>query len=222
LERKLEEAGVEQAVVCPVATRPEQVSSINRWAASLQGGRCIPLGALHPRMEKLEEEVAWLRDHGIRGVKLQPHFQSFALEEPETLRMLEVLEGMVILVHGGQEIKAIERVPTTPPQLLTVWERFPQHRFVFAHLGGYQMWDEVEESLVGKPVWFDLSYTFEHLPDEEIERLIRAHGVERILYGSDYPWQTPAVARAGVERLGFTAEERARIMGENAHELLTG
>jgi hypothetical protein len=180
----------------------------------------VPLGALHPYLDIVAEEAQWLREQGIRGVKLQPHFQSFQLEDKRTLRMLEVLEGMVVLLHGGQEIKEIEHVPTTPPRLLRVHEQFPEHKLVFAHLGGYQMWEEVEETLVGKPVWFDLSYTFEYLPDEQIERVIRAHGVERILFGSDYPWQAPAVARAGVARLGLTEEEKEQIMGENARNLL--
>lgn len=88
------------------------------------------------------------------------------------------------------------------------------------HLGGYQYWDEVEEFLVGRDVYFDLSYTFDRLDDTSIARIIAANGPERILFASDYPWQLPAEARAGLERLGLPAEERQMILGGNAVRLL--
>jgi len=216
----MDAAGVDRAVVCPVATRPDQVVSINRWVTSLDRERFVPFGALHPNFEGVEEELRFLRDQGVRGLKLQPHFQGYDLESPALLRMFERLGEFVVLLHGGQEIKPIPVVPTTPERLRALHDRFPEQRLVIAHLGGYRMWDGVEESLLGEDVYFDLSYTFDRLDDAAIARLIAAHGVERILFGSDYPWMLPGQARAGLRRLGLPEEQESMILAGNAVRLL--
>jgi predicted TIM-barrel fold metal-dependent hydrolase len=93
-------------------------------------------------------------------------------------------------------------------------------RFVFAHLGAYRQWDEVEESLVGEEVHFDASYVFDLCSDEQISRIVRNHGPERILWGSDFPWQTQREGLEGVARLGLSEEERAAMLGGNLMRLL--
>jgi len=216
----MDEAGVERAVVCPVATRAEQVVSINRWVTGLDRTRLIPFGAIHPDFGEQEKEVEFLRGEGVRGVKLQPHFQGYELEADGTLRMIERLAGMVLVIHGGQEMSPIAKVPTTPEKLRRLHERFPEQRFVVAHLGGYQMWEGAEEYLVGQDIYFDLSFTFDKLEDQAIARIIAAHGPERVLFASDYPWQLPRVALAGLERLGLGEQERRMILGGNARRLL--
>lgn len=220
LLQAMDAAGVDRAVVCPVATRPDQVVSINRWVTALDRDRFVPFAALHPDFEGLDEELRFLRDQGVRGLKLQPHFQGYELESLALLRMFERLGDFVVLMHGGQEIKPIPSVPTTPERLRALHERFPQQRLVIAHLGGYQMWEGVEESLLGQNVYFDLSYTFNRLDDATIARFIAAHGVERILFGSDYPWMLPAQARAGLRRLGLPPDQERMILAENAVRLL--
>jgi len=220
LAAAMDKASVDRAVLCPVATRPDQVRGINRWIASLDRQRFLPFGALHPDCPDLEEELAFLRDQDLRGVKLQPYFQGYELQAPAALKMMEKLAEFVVLIHGGQEISPISSVPTTPERLRMLHQRFPDHRLVIAHLGGYQMWQEVEEYLVGEDVYFDLSYTFDRLDDESIARLIAAHGPQRILFGSDYPWQLPAVSRAGLARLHLSLKQEKRILAGNAVELL--
>jgi hypothetical protein len=220
LRAALDEAQVQQAVLCPVATRPEQVGSINRWVVAQDPERFIPFGALHPESEHTEDELAFLRDQGVRGVKLQPHFQGFALESPALLRLFERLEGFVVLLHGGQEIRPIDFVPTTPERVRALHERFPQQRLVIAHLGGYHMWQEVRDCLVGLPLHLDLSYTFGRLADETIAQIIAAHGPERIVFGSDYPWMLPAETRAGLARLELPEAQEREILAENAWRLL--
>jgi predicted TIM-barrel fold metal-dependent hydrolase len=216
----MDEAGVDKAVVCPVATRPEQVVSINRWVTSLDRARFIPFGALHPDFAEPEEELAFLRGEGVRGLKLQPHFQGYELESAPLLRMFERLEDFVVLMHGGQEIKPLPSVPTTPERLRALHDRFPRQRLVIAHLGGYQMWEDMEAHLLGTDLYFDLSYTFDRLDDATIARLVAAHGPERILFGSDYPWMLPAAARAGVERMGWSEEVKRGILAGNAERIL--
>ena len=221
LLRHMDECGVDRAVVLGVATAPGQVASINSFLTGLAGPRFIPFGSLHPHAEDVEDEIARLVGSGIHGVKLQPHFQGYGLEDPAFLQMLEAIEGrLVVLLHGGQEIVEIEDVQPTPRRLLALHQRFPQTRFVLAHLGAYQMWDEVEELLVGQDVYFDASYVFDICPDERIERIIRNHGADKIVWGSDFPWQPQSQGLAGMKRLDLPENAKWRILGENLAALL--
>ncbi len=221
LLRHMDATGVDAAVLCSVATRPDQVGSINRWAAGLASERLIPFGALHPADPGCDEQIQFLLGEGIRGVKLQPHFQEFELLAPGTLNILEKLAGqLIVLLHAGQEIQPIERVEPTPERLLKLHQTLPELQLIVAHLGGYQMWEDVEELLVGQDLYMDLSFTFDKTSDEQIARIIRNHGPERILFASDFPWASPAEGLAGLDRLDLTAQEREMILGGNATRLL--
>ena len=50
--------------------------------------------------------------------------------------------------------------------------------------------------------------------------IIRKHGAERILFGSDCPWESAAKMAEKLLRLGLTDGEREQIMGKNAERLL--
>ena len=221
LLRHMDATGVDAAVICPVATRPDQVASINRWAAGLASERLIPFGALHPADPDCDEQIQFLLGEGLRGVKLQPHFQEFELLAPATLKMLEKLVGqVVVLLHAGQEIRPIPRVEPTPERLLKLHQTLPELQLVVAHLGGYQMWEEVEKLLVGQELYMDISYVFNKTSDEQIARIIQNHGPGRILFASDFPWQSASDVLAGLERLDLSDGERGMILGGNAARLL--
>ena len=112
--------------------------------------------------------------------------------------MFELREDFVVRLYAGQEIKPITVAPTTPEKLRALHARFPRQRLVIAHLGGYKMWEEAEQYLLGQEVYLDLAYTFGKLADAEIARLIRQHGAHRVLFASGYPWQRPQDALAGL------------------------
>lgn len=217
----MDECGVDRAVVVGIATVPEQVSSINSFLTSIAGPRFIAFGSLHPHVDDVEGEVQRLSDAGVRGIKLQPHFQGYTMEDPAFRKMIETVgERLVVLLHGGQEIAAVQDVQPTPARLRQLHDRFPQVRFIFAHLGAFRMWDGVEELLVGQNVYFDASYVFDICPDWRIERIIRNHGFERVVWGSDFPWQPQSQGLAGVARLDLPQDAKRKILGENLAELL--
>lgn len=217
----MDSAGVDAAVICPVATRPDQVCSINRWVAGLNEDRLIRFGALHPACPDLDEEIKFLVDHGIHGVKLQPYFQDFELLATQTLRLFERIAGrLIVLLHGGEEIMAVDDIQPTPERLLRLRQTFPDMQLIVAHLGGNQMWDAVEQYLVGQDVYLDLSYVFNKTSDAQIDRIIRGHGPARILFASDFPWQSPTDVLAGLDRLTLDAVTRRMILGENLVRLL--
>ena len=80
------------------------------------------------------------------------------------------------------------------------------------------MWDEAEATLVGSDVVLDLSHTFFWMDDAQILRMIKNHGAEKILFGSDAPWQDPGEVLEAFLRLPLSDRERQRICYANALE----
>ena len=75
-------------------------------------------------------------------------------------------------------------------------------------------------------VFFDTSAVIsgvEHLKilsDDDATELIRKLGVERVMFGSDYPWFDPAMDLKRFLRLPLTPAEKEKILGENATGIL--
>jgi predicted TIM-barrel fold metal-dependent hydrolase len=222
----MDAGGVDVAVSVPVATRPDQVRSINEWAADVQRrhpDRLACFGALHPGLSDLAAEVDSIGDLGLRGIKLQPNFQECFPDDSELFPAYEAAteRGLIVLFHGGQEIMEFEQVYSTPASLASVHARFPQLTMVVAHLGGYQMWDEVRQHLMGKQVHLDASYCPpEQLPDDEFLDLVRSHGTDRVVFGSDFPWSSPGRDMDRLRGLPLSHSEFEAVAWKNAAALL--
>ncbi|MBC2700911.1 MAG: hypothetical protein HF976_05770 [ANME-2 cluster archaeon] len=69
-------------VLLSVATRPDQVESINNWISGIckDYPGIIPLGAMHPEHPDPEAEILWMRQPGIKGVKLRSPSRSTAVD----------------------------------------------------------------------------------------------------------------------------------------------
>ncbi len=216
------EDGVDASVIAPVATRPDQVRSINDWAATVQSDRIICFGALHPDLANVEAEIERIVALGLKGVKLQPNFQRFSPDDQRVWPLYEAAQGrLIVLLHSGQEIRALDSIHSTPAALARVNDAFPDLTVVIAHMGGYQVWDDVRRHLVGRDVYFDTSYcSRDDLPDDELLDLIRAHGSDRVVFGTDYPWGRPERDIGRLCELGSTEAELEAIAWRNAAGIL--
>jgi predicted TIM-barrel fold metal-dependent hydrolase len=214
-------AGIDTAVLQPVATKPEQVRSINDWTAALAGERVVPFGAMHPDFDDPAAEIERMRGLGIRGIKLHPEFQACAPDDARMHPIYEAAEkaGLILLFHAGIDIG----IPTLfgPPTTFTdIYHDFPELRIVLAHMGGFQCWDDVQKHLIGLPLWLDTSYSLGHMPDEQFLEMVRAHSHNRVLFGTDAPWADMAEEVRLVGALPLEPAERAAIMHGTAEALL--
>lgn len=220
----MQASGVSRSVLCPVATKPSQVRPINDWLLALNDDRLIPFGAIHPHHDDLEGELKRLQAEGVLGVKLQPFFQSFELEDPRTDALFEMVgDRFAVLLHAGDEIFPLPDIQPTPRRIARLLQRFPKLRLIAAHAGGYHLWDEVEEHLVGKRLLFDISYTTGKADLEQLRRIVQQHGYERILWGSDFPWQAQDQSLLGLRELRLPEDQETAILGGNfIREILRG
>ena len=218
---EMDRVGVEISVVQPVATKAAQVASINDWAASIQSDRIVAFGAMHPDLGDPAAEMARMRRLGIRGFKLHPEHQAF---EPHEARMRAIYsaaieQNMIAFFHAGADV-IHPTVRGTPQSFAAVMDAFPELTVVLAHLGGFREWEGVADHIVGRDVWLDTAYTPRHLPDAEIVALVRAHGAERVLFGSDGPWTDAAVEIEHLRGLDLSEGELEGVLGGNAARLL--
>jgi len=218
---EMDRTGVDISVVQPVATKPGQVASINDWAASIAGPHIVPFGAMHPDIEDPASEIARMASLGLRGFKMHPEHQAFEPHDPrlDPIWAAATEHGMIVLFHAGADVihPSVRGTATSFARLIDTW---PDLTAILAHLGGFQQWVQVAEHLQGRDVWLDTAYTLGHLPDDEFVALVRAHGTDRVLFGSDGPWTDAAAEIGHLEGLGFSGEELTAILGGNAARLL--
>ena len=87
-------------------------------------------------------------------------------------------------------------------------------------LGGYERWEEARETLIGLPIWLDTSSALWAMSPEDAVDLIRAHGVDRVVFGTDYPVNNHARELLLFNRLDLTPLERQAILHDNGARLL--
>jgi predicted TIM-barrel fold metal-dependent hydrolase len=213
--------GIDVSVLCPVATRPDQVISINTWTASLASERFVPFGAMHPDFDGPEDEIDRMVSLGIKGIKLHPEFQEFEPLDPRMERIYRAASrhGLPLLFHAGED-PSFETVRGVPSAFKELADKHPDLPIILAHLGGFRVWDEVAEHIVGRRVYLDTAYTFGHLPAAEVAEIVRNHGTDRILFGTDGPWADPALDLAQLRNLGLSADETEAILWRNAADLI--
>lgn len=218
--------GISLCVNLPIATRPDQAASINRFAREVnrREGRVISFGAIHPDAAEPERELAELAEAGFRGIKLHPDYQGHYADDPAVIRVVKEAKrlGLHTVFHGGVDIAFPNDVHAAPERISRLLSALGEGegKVIVAHIGGYRLWDDVERVLVGRDVLFDLSYGIDHLPPEQLLRIVTRHGADKILFGSDYPWRDPADIDRVLSKLPLSDGQFSLIRSGNAERLL--
>ena len=216
-------AGVDRYIVQSVATVPHQVRAINDFIAECvrnDPDKLIGFGALHPDHEDIKGEVKRIISLGLKGIKLHSDFQQFYIDDEFAFQMYEAAEdaGLPILFHVGDERYDF----SSPERLLRVVKRFPKLKVIAAHLCGWSVWDRGVELLEHGSVnlWADCSSSLYAMSPEHAAELIRKIGVDRVMWGTDYPMWSAKEELELFSRLPLSDEEREMILSGNALKLL--
>jgi predicted TIM-barrel fold metal-dependent hydrolase len=226
LRRMMQAAGIAGSVLLPLAKGREDVSSLNDWILSVsrENRELTAFGAVHPFMPNLEAELDRLAARGVKGVKMMPLLQEVYPDDPRCGRLFEALieKKMILVAHAGRDPLDRPEVFGTPDRFARTIECYPELRLVLAHLGGLRMWDDVRRYLLsaGENVYFDTAYVSFYMGPEEMGELIRDIGPQRVIFGSDYPWEEPGRAAEIIRGLGLSATEEQAVLGKNAAMLL--
>jgi hypothetical protein len=222
LLRSMDRAGIEISVICSIATAPKQVPSITKWSMEIASDRIIPFPSIHPDYPEFRDEIARIKDLGMKGIKMHPQYQGFNIDEDRVMPIYEALAAndLILTTHAGFDISFPDDPSASPDKTARVIQRFPELRMIACHFGGWRQWDEVRRYLAGKNLFFETSYTIGDLPDEKILELIRIHGEDKIVFGTDSPWRDQAESVEEIERLAISDELKQKIFRTNAERLL--
>ncbi|WP_346663960.1 amidohydrolase family protein [uncultured Merdimonas sp.] len=220
--RSAKEAGVDLSVSLPAVTKPSQVESVNRFACGFQEGPILSFGGIHPACENYKEILKGIRDAGLKGIKLHPDYQDTCFNDIRYKRILSFASelGLIVSVHAGLDPKCPEDIHCTPKMALEVIREVEPEKLVLAHLGGNQCWDQVEELLVGENVYFDTAVVFGKIPEDQFVRIVRNHGADKILFGTDSPWAGQKEFVRYLSECSLSEQEKEQIFSGNACRLL--
>lgn len=223
LVRSMQRAGVDYSVVLPIATKPRQAHTINSYAAEITGKNgIISFGSIHPFSEGWRSELDYISSLGLKGIKLHPDYQGFFVNDKRAFPAIEYAAalGLIIVFHSGVDLGIPGDIHCRPKAAAELADELRGAKLVFAHTGGFECWDEVEEYLVGRNVYFDISFTAGMLENETLLRIIRAHGADKCLFGSDSPWGSQEDYLEAIRLIGLDEGELEAVMYKNAARLL--
>lgn len=221
----MKNSGVDYSVVLPVATNPKQEKTINALSAELNGkNNLFFAGAIHPDCADVEGTLDFIKASGLFGIKIHPDYQGVHFDDERYVRIIgeAAKRSLYVVTHAGIDVAYTDHVHCTPDMILGVLNRLSgiiENKLVLAHLGGFGLPDEVLQKLIGKPVYMDTAAVLNMYP-EKCREIILAHGAEKILFGSDSPWDDQQNCVAIIKGFGLPEKDEKMILHKNAEKLL--
>jgi len=218
----MDRAGINASIICSIATRPAQFEPILAWSSAIQSPRLIPLPSIHPADVNGRAKVFQIKEAGFLGIKMHPYYQDFFLDEDRLTPIYSALSetGLFLVVHCGYDIAFPRIRRADPAQILTLHQRFPELKVITTHFGGWDIWDEVEEMLIGKEIYMEISFALTYLSSEQAARMLNNHPANYLLFGSDSPWDDQSSALQRLKQLPLDQKLLHGILGSNAEKLL--
>lgn len=222
LAERMKESGVDLSVVLSIATNAHQQHSVNDFAAALDARKeFVAFGSVHPTAPDALEELDRIASLGLRGVKLHPDYQGFAVDDDKMIPIYKKISslGLITVFHAGVDYGFAPPYGATPDKMKRALRYFDTP-VVAAHFGGVDSYADVLSHLAGENVYFDTSMGYGMMPKYYALKIIEKHGVDRLLFGTDSPWHTAEMERRLLSSLSLTEEELSRIYSGNAKRLL--
>ncbi|PTY04701.1 amidohydrolase [Opitutaceae bacterium EW11] len=241
LLRTMDAAGVDRAVLQAwYWERHDTCVLQNRFFAACLAAHPDRISAcltFHPGAgaDAVLQELRWAKDHGFCGVgEMSPHSQAFAVDDPvwrEALQACAVL-ALPVMLHVTEPAGK-----GYPGRILTPLDDFVrlarEHRatqFILAHWAARLPLDPQlgPESRSLLNVAYDTAASPLLYPAGVFREMIAAVGVDRVLFGSDYPLNlypreqtTPEMGRFVAEATGagLSAVESASLLAANAERI---
>lgn len=195
-------------------------------------------GTLHPDYPKNREELEKFKSRKIKAIKLCSFSQKFALNAPTTQTLFDLIQkfnlsedaGFFVIfdtLYGADKFFGSHPDHNTTPALLAdLVGSFPQVNFVAAHMGGLAApFSQIRDNLIPRDNFFlDTSNAAHIMAKEEYISLLKIHGPEHIIFGTDWPWftHTPEIDLQNhlLQKAGYSQTDMERVFSGNITRLL--
>ncbi len=191
--------------------------------------RLVGFCAVQPQSTKAAvKEIERCAKAGLKGVgEMRPDMQLFDLDDEMVIApFVEALNhhNLILLTHASEPVghKYQGKGGITPDVLYPFIAAYPQLTIVCAHWGGglpfYNLMPEVKKAM--QNVYFDTAASpFLYSPDI-YSHVVKLAGVDKILFGSDYPLMPPRRLLEEIEALDLNKETKELMLSGNAWRLL--
>ena len=238
-------AGIGRFLVFSTATTPHQVESVNNFIArecALHGGAAseavlpaedsadsrdadvsqdpvfVGAGTMHIDYPDFEKELDRAKELGLKGIKLHPDIQRFALDDERILPLYGLLgeRNMFLIAHTGDYRYRY----SNPDKMAKIAKLFPKTKFIAAHFGGWGEWEKARGILALDNVWVDTSSTWAFTGAEAMKKAFESFDRSHIFFGSDYPMWNPGEELKTIYQLGLDEKTIEDVLGGNFERFL--
>lgn len=191
--------------------------------------RLVGFGCFDPGSREAAQEAERCLDGGLAGIGELAFYRS-GIESENLDQLASIMDlcrerSRPVLIHTNEPVghDYPGKTPNTLAQIYRMVERFPANAIVLAHWGGGLFFfsllkKDVKHKL--RNVYFDTAAS-PFLYDAAIYRIaIQLAGIDKILFGSDFPLIPPARYFKELQAAGLSDAERRQLCGTNASRLL--
>ncbi len=222
LKRIMRETGVDKSVILPIATKERHTDSINAFAKKVRCDEVEPFATVYPLGTNVTDTMERIAEDGFKGIKIHHEFQMLDVDSKQSIQVLKKAEqlGLIVVIHAGSDVGFAGPVRCTPKKIHNILGEVSGNNIIAAHLGGFDMWDDVMRYLVGTPIYMDTAFLSLFIDRDVYRQIIKEHGSDKIIFGSDNPWENPADTLSALKELELSKEEFENITYRNATKLL--
>jgi uncharacterized protein len=239
LENRMKSADVEACLVLPTANA-ENVKKVNDSFMEIaeRSDSIYTAFTLHPDFPDNKKEIARSKSKGINAIKMCSFSQGFILNGPKSIDLFDTIKNENLHNNGNfyfvfdtlySAAKYFGTKPeytTTPALLGDLVRNYPAIKFVGAHMGGLDApFKEVRKHIrPSDNFYMDTSNGAHTLSNADFIELLKTHGPEHIMFGTDWPWFGYDGEIELIDRLlngaGYSREQKTAVFRENILKLL--
>lgn len=211
----------------------DRMKTFNRWGCQVAADQpqFVPFIAADITVLPADEGATHVRDmvenHGGRGVKLHGAVQGFSMSDERLWPIYRTCEELDVPVIGHSGPDRNGAGFAEPRAFGRMLKEFPRLNAVLAHMGGGTWAQALEIAETYPNAYFDCCEIIEwtggtNAPSvEQLARLIKNIGPERVMMGSDFPWyDLDHTVERIMELPMLSVEQKEGILGANAVRIL--
>lgn len=212
--------------------------SANKWLSEQikNDDRLLAFGAIDFTKDNLTDQVEEIYQLGFAGIKLHPAFQKFKVDESRACEVYAMAEqyGLPISFHTGIHWHRISSYNTLLYD--EVAYQFPKLKICMEHVGGYAFFNEAIGVMCNNPrtVYAGITSVFDrgknrfwYLGKEKVKDLIWLTGIERCVFGLDFPFNSADIIRDAmrqmfecIDELGLGQDGAEKVFGGNLLKMI--